>query len=174
MKKGNGMGLPKPVFGHSSSAISDKLSRKPPPWSMIPSPINLHSHHWSTVFSHLYIIYAQVRQSQIRKKLDREKESDMHLPKAVRSTQVVEYLHEYGILVVGIESGSTAVRKRERSIDVDERQEAVGGWYVGQYALEQHEAPRGQNEQLLDRLYHALKVVAVVPRGQHRVHANVE
>ena len=62
MKKGNGTGESMPLFGQSSSDISDKLSLKPPPWSIMPSPINLHSHHWSTLLSYLYSLNYQIAQ----------------------------------------------------------------------------------------------------------------
>lgn len=52
MKNGRGMGA-SPFVGQSSSAMSDKLSLKPPPWSITPSDMNLHSHHWSYLEDHL-------------------------------------------------------------------------------------------------------------------------
>lgn len=51
-KKGSGM-LHSAEVGHNSSDMSDRLSRNPPPWSMMPSAINLHSHHWSYRAGHL-------------------------------------------------------------------------------------------------------------------------
>ena len=54
MKNGNGVGFKFwELFGHNSSEISERLSLKPPPWSIIPSPINLHSHHCSESLFHL-------------------------------------------------------------------------------------------------------------------------
>ena len=38
--------------GQSSSANSARESRNPPPWSIIPSPTNFTSHHWS--YLHLF------------------------------------------------------------------------------------------------------------------------
>lgn len=51
-KKGSGM-LHSAELGHNSSDMSDRLSRNPPPWSMMPSAMNLHSHHWSCRAGHL-------------------------------------------------------------------------------------------------------------------------
>lgn len=51
-KKGSGM-LHSAELGHNSSDISERLSRNPPPWSMMPSAMNLHSHHWSYRAGHL-------------------------------------------------------------------------------------------------------------------------
>ena len=51
-KNGKGTG-PSEDEGQSSSAKSERLSRKPPPWSITPSDRNLHSHHWSYRDDHL-------------------------------------------------------------------------------------------------------------------------
>lgn len=52
MKNGRGIGE-SPEDGHSSSAMSDRLSLKPPPWSITLSNIKLHCHHWSYREDHL-------------------------------------------------------------------------------------------------------------------------
>ena len=43
------------LLGHNSSAMSDNVSRNPPPWSVTASPQNWHFHHWENFFDHLII-----------------------------------------------------------------------------------------------------------------------
>lgn len=59
-------------MGQSSSEISARESRKPPPWSIIPSPTNFTSHHWS--YFHLFHLRKNKKRKKktVRKKISKK------------------------------------------------------------------------------------------------------
>ena len=66
----------------------------------------------------------------------------------MRFADIVVDLHEYCVLKFRIELAITAMSKRQRSVDVNERQIERSGRNHGLYIFQQVEATRREDEQL--------------------------